>query len=77
MHSNDERIRLGQPPFRFADLHHSANRTPTSDHSVSWNQRKSRKMFKKPVQNHSIIVTCGESNRLVVISHDLKFLCET
>ena len=35
LHNNEAKIGMGQPPFRFADLYHSANRTPTSEHSVS------------------------------------------
>lgn len=33
---NDERIALNQSPYRFADLYHSANRTPVSDAGVSY-----------------------------------------
>lgn len=31
---NDERIALNESPYRFADLYHSANRTPVSDAGV-------------------------------------------
>ena len=33
---NDERIALNESPYRFADLYHSANRTPVSDAGVSY-----------------------------------------
>ena len=35
---NDERTAAGESPYRFADLYHSANRTPVAvaDANVSW-----------------------------------------
>ena len=33
---NDDRITSGESPYRFADLYHSANRTPVGTADVSW-----------------------------------------